>query len=144
MRIKQIEWDDGYSFAGVQHIFVKLPLEGFSAKLTSYPHACLWNIRTRLTLMASGEELSLSLAKVACQKAWEKILMGAFENEGCDYCLKNQSLGGLSTTCAVVYGQTAELMVEFPDPNDPSGVYLQETTDIEYCPKCGRKLGCSD
>ena len=129
MKVKEIEWKT----TDVCYI-AYLPF-GFEAKVFKGTDNFYWQIYNDVPLGLGKFKSDSGLAqteqetKDACQKAWEEILMEAFEKrEGCEYCLgkKDISKGRIAI---INKNELWSFRVNYD-------IFAR----IEYCPKCGRQL----
>lgn len=79
IRPKKINWGEVNQLGSVPRIYAKLPL-GYHAILTYFKDVG-WNykIKLRMTIVEEANHPELQGIKDCCQRAWDKMLLEAFE-----------------------------------------------------------------
>lgn len=140
MKIKKIEWKhDG---SGTYDTYNAMLTTGQDAKVVAvcqgteyYDEQWSWEIDTESRGGACGVAKTKELAMEACQAAWEKMVMEALDDDGCEHC-KNGEV--IYDDKGLVLGLDAgALDVTYPQEY---GGPCYDSVDINYCPMCGRKL----
>jgi hypothetical protein len=123
MKVKKIEWER--SILGL-HATLPMRLHAVIRKRGELYH---WSIMRSAMSIVSYFAKSEEQAKADCQKAWEDMVMEAFEKrEGCEYCLGKKDIS--KGRIAII---NKNELWSFRVNDD---IFAR----IEYCPKCGRQL----
>lgn len=123
MKVKKIEWEKT-----VIGLHATLPMQ-LHARISKQGELYKWAIMRGTLSIVTYFTKSEEQAKKDCQKAWEEMLMSAFEKrEGCEYCLGKKDIS--KGRIAII--NKNELWC--------FRVNYDIFARIEYCPKCGRQL----
>ena len=123
MKVKKIEWEKT-----VIGLHATLPMQ-LHARISKQGELYKWAIMRGTLSIVTYFTKSEEQAKKDCQKAWEDMLMSAFEKrEGCEYCLGKKDIS--KGRIAII--NKNELWC--------FRVNYDIFARIEYCPKCGRQL----
>lgn len=123
MKTKKIEWKE--TINGLHGV---LPMQ-LNTVLRKREGLWYWSIMRSAMSIVSYFAKSEEQAKADCQRAWEEMLMSAFEKrEGCEYCLGKKDIS--KGRIAII---NKNELWSFRANYD---IFAR----IEYCPKCGRQL----
>lgn len=130
MKVKKIEWEKT-----VIGLHATLPMQ-LHARISKQGELYKWAIMRSAMSIVSYFAKSEEQAKADCQKAWEDMVMSAFEkNEGCEYCLEGKKLRESPDAEIDVGDKVATIDFDASEYD-----YSVESFEITYCPKCGRQL----
>ena len=125
MKVKKIEWEKT-----VIGLHATLPMQ-LHARISKQGELYKWAIMRGTLSIVTYFTKSEEQAKKDCQKAWEDMVMEAFDNKGCEYCLGKKDI----SRDRIAIRNKNELW--------SFRVNYDIFARIEYCPKCGRLLGNS-